>query len=389
MCFGPKYDCCCPGGLAKPRCPQARRQAWRLLAELRHHTCPAISLAHLASGAPGPTVCPGSHPGGEPATAQRQLLFSGGTDGGIAIWDVSAAVSAAAERSCGSADSAGGAAAAAKLAPLAVLQGVHQSGVNSLAAAWLPCRSADSAQPAADDAATAVAASSSSATNGVLPAANSAHAACGPRVAILVSGGDDQAVALTVLAVGAGCIAPQPEGGLIGVPAGAAAAWDSSAASGAAGALHAEAQQREAAHIVIGEPWRLQNAHASAVRGVWTDGDAAFSTGLDQRVRRWRIVAEHADNGGGGNSSGSRTFSYASGSRAGDSAASPQVAAESRGRAAGGLQLVEQAAEVVQVLEPSCLAVAPGSGGTFLVAVAGRGLQILTSAPDCATVRQT
>ena len=387
--------------------PQARRQAWTLLAELRHHTCPVISLAHPAGGAPGPRICPGGHPGGESATAQRQLLFSGGTDGGIAIWDVSAAVSAAAERSCGSADSAGGAAAAAKLAPLAVLQGVHQSGVNSLAAAWLPCRSADSAQPAADDAATAVAASSSPATNGVLPAAGSAHAACGPRMAVLVSGGDDQAVALTAVVVGADRTAPQPEDGMTDAPAAAAVASDASAASGAAGATHAEAQQREAAHIVVGEPQRLQNAHASAVRGVWTDGDAAFSTGLDQRVRRWRIVARPADgtdrsssgdSSGGGSGSmcgsssgnGSSTLSSAEGDPgAGALAALPQAAAESTWCSVGSWRLVEQGAEVVQVLEPSCLAVVPGSGGRFLVAVAGRGLQILTSAPDSARVRQS
>ncbi|XP_078169265.1 transducin family protein / WD-40 repeat family protein [Carex rostrata] len=34
---------------------------------------------------------------------------------------------------------------------------------------------------------------------------------------------------------------------------------------------------------------RIASAHSSAVKGVWTDGSWVFSTGLDQRVRCWRV----------------------------------------------------------------------------------------------------
>lgn len=175
---------------------QARRQAWTSLAELRHHTCPAISLAHLPGDATGLHA---GHPAAESASG-RQLLFSGGTDGGIAIWDVSTAVAAAADRSSDAAACAGGALAVAQLAPVTVLQGVHQSGVNSLAAAWLPSHSRCSAQHAVSDAATAAAA----------PAAPSA--AREPRTAVLVSGGDDQAIVLTTVAVCPSHAVPQLSG---------------------------------------------------------------------------------------------------------------------------------------------------------------------------------
>ncbi|KAG9444066.1 hypothetical protein H6P81_015406 [Aristolochia fimbriata] len=34
---------------------------------------------------------------------------------------------------------------------------------------------------------------------------------------------------------------------------------------------------------------RIESAHSSAVKGIWTDGDWVFSTGLDQRVRCWHL----------------------------------------------------------------------------------------------------
>ncbi|KAL8150342.1 hypothetical protein V2J09_020150 [Rumex salicifolius] len=43
---------------------------------------------------------------------------------------------------------------------------------------------------------------------------------------------------------------------------------------------------------------RIASAHSSAVKGVWTDGTWVFSTGLDQRVRCWRLdhgkLTEHS-----------------------------------------------------------------------------------------------
>ena len=308
-------------------------------------------------------------------------------------------MSAAAEHGPDAADVAAGTPSVAQLAPVAVLQGVHQSGVHSLAAAWLPSHSAGAAQQMAADAAAPAAAQSEPHADGTRSAANGAAAAatCGPRTAILVSGGDDQAVALTAVSVGAGPAAPQPLGSTAGAPVPADLVSDNNAAPTAASTLSTEAQQHEAAScaaasaaaadISVSEPCRLPNAHASAVRGVWTEGEAVFSTGLDQRVRRWRIVAQSADGTIRSRSSdGSSTLgSEASGSRAGGAVALPQAAAESTGYAVSRWQLVQQAAEVVQVLEPSCLAVAACGGGEHVVAVAGRGLQMLTSGPDRTT----
>ncbi|CAN6296843.1 unnamed protein product, partial [Urochloa humidicola] len=34
---------------------------------------------------------------------------------------------------------------------------------------------------------------------------------------------------------------------------------------------------------------KVPSAHSAAVKGIWTDGTWAFSTGLDQRVRCWKM----------------------------------------------------------------------------------------------------
>jgi hypothetical protein len=38
----------------------------------------------------------------------------------------------------------------------------------------------------------------------------------------------------------------------------------------------------------------VPTAHASAVRGVWTDGEAVVSAGLDRTLHGWRVAAEGA-----------------------------------------------------------------------------------------------
>lgn len=74
---------------------------------------------------------------------------------------------------------------------------------------------------------------------------------------LIVTGGDDQALGATLLRRGAG---PSAEPG-----------WS------------------------VAGTARVPNAHGSAVRGVWTDGAAAFSVGLDQRVRSWRVRTQGAE----------------------------------------------------------------------------------------------
>ena len=102
----------------------AARAAWRHVASLRHHASPVLSTACMPRPGPGPG-------GGGP------LAFSGGTDGGVALWDLAAVTAGYV-----AAWAAGGAEgwAPVEVGPAAVLAGVHQSGVNGLAACTLEGR---------------------------------------------------------------------------------------------------------------------------------------------------------------------------------------------------------------------------------------------------------
>ncbi|KAK8509757.1 hypothetical protein V6N13_093606 [Hibiscus sabdariffa] len=46
--------------------------------------------------------------------------------------------------------------------------------------------------------------------------------------------------------------------------------------------------------IRISNQHRISSAHASAIKGIWTDGTWVFSTGLDQRIRCW-LVGDHGE----------------------------------------------------------------------------------------------
>ncbi|CAM8965527.1 unnamed protein product [Rhodiola kirilowii] len=78
---------------------------------------------------------------------------------------------------------------------------------------------------------------------------------------------------------------------------------------------------------------KVASAHSSAVKGVWSDGKWAFSTGLDQRVRCWSI-----------NESGT---------------------------------LHEQAHLVISVPEPETLSARAYERDRYEIAVAGRGMQLI------------
>ena len=74
----------------------------------------------------------------------------------------------------------------------------------------------------------------------------------------------------------------------------------------------------------------VPNAHTSALRAVWTNGHRAFSTGLDQRVRCWRLAAEpgesaRPDSPGAGAPPGG-ALGGAAGCSAGDAAAAGAAA---------------------------------------------------------------
>ncbi|VFQ88926.1 unnamed protein product [Cuscuta campestris] len=77
---------------------------------------------------------------------------------------------------------------------------------------------------------------------------------------------------------------------------------------------------------------KIPSAHSSAVKGVWTDGRWAFSTGLDQRVRCWKMEQG---------------------------------------------KLIERAHLVISVPEPEALDVRPLDRNRYQIAVAGRGMQMV------------
>ncbi|GAB4818244.1 hypothetical protein N2152v2_005290 [Parachlorella kessleri] len=368
---------------------QHANRAWQPVAALRHHRSPVLSTAHVEVPAgldvPANDVWQLSGPGddcGRRSCGQgdsRHVVLSGATDGGLAAWDLSS-IARQYLRHCEASTAQGTAAATAAagdatrrrpaeswqevdLGPSLALEGVHQSGINALAAVLI-----------GDD-----------------------------DKVLAVTGGDDQALAFTLLQV--------------------------SPSTAVLAQLH------------------LPNAHASAVRAVWTDGTLAFSTGLDQRVRAWQIalVAPAGHEGSAGHAGLGRPCGAADpGSdcdgRAGGSPASGLAAAASASWAhippsdkgaellsevaalelqtgqqrwhgvglseafpsakgpaqlacssssdnrdtgsSSGWSLAAQEAGccITQVLEPAALDVArqPGPGGAYLlVGVAGRGTEVL------------
>lgn len=158
---------------------------WRFVAVLHSGSCPVLALDCVVTADGG------------------VWLFSGATDGTVAVWDASAAVRhamAAPEEAPG---------VLPELSPSLVLQHAHQSGVNSLRVARQPAAAADAW--------------------------------------VLVSGGDDQAVNAVALELTPAC------------------------------------------RVIAA--CRRPGAHASGVKGVWTDGAAVHTVSLDQRVRSWRLGA--------------------------------------------------------------------------------------------------
>ena len=93
---------------------------WEAVATLNHHSCPVLCLTTLAM-APS-TQQAGGSPGHVSMQRRRRLVFSGATDGSLAVWDLSPAALAA---------------AAGPLQPLLSMPCAHQSGVNAVSAACL------------------------------------------------------------------------------------------------------------------------------------------------------------------------------------------------------------------------------------------------------------
>ncbi|PON88763.1 Guanine nucleotide-binding protein, beta subunit [Trema orientale] len=84
---------------------------------------------------------------------------------------------------------------------------------------------------------------------------------------------------------------------------------------------------------------KVLSAHTSAVKGIWTDGSWVFSTGLDQRIRCWRL--------------------------------------EEQGK------ITEYAYVIISVPEPEALDARVCSRGYYQIAVAGRGMQMAEFSAFC------
>ncbi|XVF80749.1 hypothetical protein PTKIN_Ptkin15bG0100100 [Pterospermum kingtungense] len=86
-------------------------------------------------------------------------------------------------------------------------------------------------------------------------------------------------------------------------------------------------------HIRFFNNHRINSAHSSAIKGIWTDGTWVFSTGLDQRIRCW-LVGEHGE-------------------------------------------LTEHAHHILSVPEPEALDGRACGRNQYQIAVAGRGMQMV------------
>ncbi|KAL4446854.1 hypothetical protein ABPG77_008098 [Micractinium sp. CCAP 211/92] len=372
-----------------------RAQQWRVAAALRHHACPVLCTARCALPAAAPagaelglggngcgTGCDSSG-----ARSLQHIVLSGATDGSVAVWDVTPVATAAALATVASAAARAAPELAgevqeqplAELSPVLVLTGLHQSGVNDVAA---------------------------------VPAGNG-------RL-LLLTGGDDQALCLTMLQ-----LSRAPGGG-----------------GGVAAATPAELSSRCSVLLQLSIP----TAHSSAIRSVWLEapaaagpasrqgeapvaGDAgslaaaAFSVGLDQQVRCWRLhlqqqqhrhqhqqqaaslraTADGGDpNGLGPSDAGAAAAQLDSLPEAGSARYHTESSISTSDGSSGGsgsirLEAEEAGCVFTQVVEPTSLdvlpvhaeqparssaevAAAPGSGGErrYHVGVAGRGSEVLT-----------
>ncbi|XP_008447447.2 uncharacterized protein LOC103489892 isoform X1 [Cucumis melo] len=86
-------------------------------------------------------------------------------------------------------------------------------------------------------------------------------------------------------------------------------------------------------------PHKIESAHSSAIKGVWTDGIWVFSTGLDQRIRCWKLEAQG--------------------------------------------KLVEYAYSIITVPEPEAIDARACDRNHYQIAVAGRGMQIIEFSTSC------
>ena len=279
--------------------------------------------------------------------------------------------------------------------PVVAMERAHAAGVNGLAAAWLPGGAAAVVSGGDDQALRVIALDLPSAAAPAQACPAEGQAPSGAQAA-QAQEADSEVPLPDSPSAAQECAQPDPaqaraEGSASGKPSPRA----SPASTASAGAASAEAASATAGQQCIRAVTQVINAHSSAVRGVWTDGRLAFTTGLDQRVRCWRLAGSlvwqpaHVVNNGAGAlrrqlPPGCPTGAQGAGAAANISDASDgtKVPPASEGCSAEKqgvlLQLLQAGSIVSQVLEPACLTVAAVSASRFVVAAAGRGLQVLT-----------
>jgi len=274
---------------------------WRPAAALRHHTRPVLSLAVAAV----PLATVGSASSGTSGGGSVAVIgCSGATDGAIAVWDLTALSVAHA------ASTVAPPPAPMELRPVALIPRSHQSGVNSI---------------------------------GVAPAPGGF-----PGRLLVASGGDDQALRVTLLSVTLGPLAA-------GTMAGAEIA------------------------VSVAQTLSVDFAHSSAIKGVWMAGGVIATTSHDQRLRVWAATLE--DCAGGGEHGSEETTGSQSQDNTDDGGANGD---QSRGWAAAGdggklgmrVQVTPIAGSFVECPEPEALDAWVGADGAVRIAVSGRGVQM-------------
>ncbi|CAI7795709.1 unnamed protein product, partial [Closterium sp. NIES-54] len=162
--------------------------------------------------------------------------------------------------------------------PLCVVRGAHQSGVNCISAAATATAGRGHWQ---GQETRADGGDGGNGKDGVDGVENGRVRGVGAAQVVVVSGGDDEAVHAVVLHLD--CMGAEQRGH-------AGRSEGQSAEEGGEGGIEGGGRGR----VVQVVAWTCQpNAHSAAVKGIWTDGQAVLSVGLDQRLRCWSLSSNH------------------------------------------------------------------------------------------------
>lgn len=301
---------------------------WHTLSRLEHHTHPVLSLAAVSCEAAAAAHAVGPSSRG----VRGSILASGATDGCIALWHIASSTSAGGMTLPADSDTLLPSWPAA-VQPLLVIPDMHQSGVNALDMGWVS-----------------------------VPG--------GPPILCCVSAGDDQSLVVMQLQLS---VASHGTG-----PSVKAGQTQSNLVNDSCG--HDPAQRDKVVNsqqpkLELLSAVRVSNAHTSALRSValCAPHGIVLSTGLDQRLRVWRLGFSHAA-GQQASSAGGQDHSRGNGSASTGGTLLPHAVITS---------LRHEACVTLDVLEPASLSWserprgAAGGDSGLSVGVAGRGIQVV------------